>query len=445
MQEQKPYKNHAQRQAEYRQKLKQKLGNEEFKAQQAEKMKEYRKSLKANTTVEETKITNKETRARVNQLLDTIRERVINMIEEQKQNPQIPIHFETHITKDDIEPVLVSINNDMSNQQVIDAFVENERKNPRNAKKTASEKTFTKYLNDINNVRKLYFGIDDKKQKVFNDFGFLRDTPKVLKILKDRYSHTTTSYSTMINSISAILARLNNYNDIYTNVYKPLNIELAIKKKKELLDTENQLTEKEKKLFKTWDVITSEQTEEAVRNTDINPVENTVLYYLYTQLPPRRLEYGSLIIAIDGQFDDDNKSNYVVLNSKMTKVNRIILNTYKTSKTYGKYVISNVPEKLSDSIVELIQEQDYKAGEYLFMNSKGKPYAGASFSARLKQVFEQAIGTPLTLNVLRHSFISYHLRTGTTAKQKNEWAMAMGHSTETQDLYRRYELQELHL
>lgn len=443
MEEQQPYKSHKQRQAEYRLRQKERLGSDAYKAEQAQKMREYRASLKANTTIEETKLTNKETRNRVNQLLETIRERVITMIEEQKQNPQIPIRFEDHIRREDIAQILVDINNQMSNQDVINAFVENERKNPRNAKKTASKDTFTKYLDDINNIRKIYFGIDDKKLKVYNDFGFLKDTPKVLKILKDKYSHTTTSYSTMVNSISAILARLNHYNDVYTNVYKPLNIELAIKKKKEILDSENKLSEKEKKVFRTWDIITSEETENAVEDSPVNPSENLALYYLYTQLPPRRLEYGSLIIAIDGQFQDDGKSNYVVLDPKQTQVRRIILNTYKTSKTYGKYVISPIPEKLSDAIIILIDEQGYKAGEYLFMNSKGKPYVGASFSARLKQVFEQSIGIPITLNVLRHSFISYKIKQGTTAKQKAEWASAMGHSTEQQDLYRRYEAKEL--
>jgi hypothetical protein len=131
----------------------------------------------------------------------------------------------------------------------------------------------------------------------------------------------------MVNSISSILARLNNYNDIYTNAYKPLNIELAIKKKNEQLDSENKLTEKEKENFMTWDKIVN--LEDEGKNTDVNPVENLVIFYLYTQLPPRRLEFGSLIIAIEGQFKDDDKTNYVLLDPKMKEVKQIILNTYK--------------------------------------------------------------------------------------------------------------------
>lgn len=433
-------KSNKERQKAYRERLKLKLGDSNFKKQQADSMKAYRKKRAEAVSVDEQKITNKAQRGMVQNLLKTIEQRIITMIQEQKSKPAIPIYFEAHIKPNEIERVLVNITNDMDNEEVVQAFAENERKNPRNLKKTASEKTFRKYLTDINKIRKDYFGITDKKLKVFNDFEFLRDTDKVLQILKDNYSHTTTSYSTMVNSISSILARLNNYNDIYNNVYKPLNIELAIKKKTEQLDSENKLTEKEKQNFMTWDKIVS--LENAVKNTNINPVENLVIFYLYTQIPPRRLEYGSLVIQIENQFEDDNKTNYVVLDSKLKTVKRIILNSYKTSKTYGKFVIENVPKKLSEAIAELIKEQDYKAGENLFMNTKGKAYEN-SFSSRLKDVFVQAVNKPITLNILRHSFVSYHIRGNISNKKKTEYAMAMGHSLETQDLYRRYEEEEL--
>ena len=432
----------ADKQKSYRNRLKAKVGDKTFKKEQATKMKAYRKQRAEQSNVDEIQIPHKQTRDMVNQLLKTIEQRVVTMIQEQKANPAIPIYFENHIKPVEIERVLVNITNDMDNEQVVQAFVENEQKNPRNPKKTASEKTFRKYLTDINKIRKDYFGIVDKKLKVFNDFEFLRDSNKVLGILKEKYSKTTTSYSTMVNSISSILARLNNYNDIYINAYRPLNVELAIKKKTEQLDSENKLTDKEKLNFLTWDKIL--ELEDTIKTTEINPVENLVIFYLYTQLPPRRLEYASLIIAIENQFNDDGKTNYVVLDPKLKIFKKIILNSYKTSKTYGKYEIDNVSKKLSDAVASLIKEQGYKAGEHLFMNGKGKAYQG-SFSGRLKDVFMQSVNKPITLNILRHSFVSYHIRGNISNKKKTEYAMQMGHSLETQDLYRRYEAEELNV
>lgn len=430
-----PPKSNKDRQKAYRERLKAKLGANEYKKQQSSNMKAYRKQRAEASNVDEQQIPHKQTREMVNTLLKSIEQRVVSMINNQKANPAIPIHFEAHIKPTEIQKVLVNITNDLDNEQVVQAFAQNELKNPRNHKKTASEKTFRKYLTDINKIRKDYFGINDKKLKVFNDFEFLRDTGKVLQILKDKYSKTTTSYSTMVNSISAILARLNNYNDIYINTYRPLNVELAILKKNQQLDSDNKLNDKEKLNFMTWDKILA--LEDDVKNTNINPVENLAIYYLYTQIPPRRLEFGSLVIAVEDEFEDDGKTNYVVLDKKLKEVKRIILNTYKTSKQYKTYTITTIPQKLSDAIIALIREQKYKPGEHLFMNTKGKSY-GNAFSSRVRDVFVQAIDKPITLNILRHSFISYHLKNSPTSKQKKQWALQMGHSVEMQDLYVRH-------
>jgi integrase len=119
------------------------------------------------------------------------------------------------------------------------------------------------------------------------------------------------------------------------------------------------------------------------------------------------------------------------------------LNKYKTRKTYGKYIIDPIPEKLSKAIIALIKEQDYVDGENLFMSIKAKAYGGG-FSGRLKKVFKEATISPenikgrdITLNTLRHSFISYFIKDNISNKKKNEYATAMGHSISMQDLYRR--------
>ena len=50
----------------YRERKKNEIGVEEYKKQQAVKMKSYRRTLKESTTIDETKISNKETRTLVN-------------------------------------------------------------------------------------------------------------------------------------------------------------------------------------------------------------------------------------------------------------------------------------------------------------------------------------------------------------------------------------------
>lgn len=430
----------AQRQKEYRDRLKAKLGDNEYKKTQNEKLKKYRQAKADLINVEETKLSNKETRTKVNQLLKNIQERVLQMINEQKQNPQIAIHFEEHIKPHEIEPILVQINNNMSNDEVVQAFVQNEKKNPKNPKKTADEGTFRGYLDSIQRLRRYYFGIKDPSIKVYHDFEWLKDTEGVIKVIKERYNNPNT-LSTMVNAISATLGRLNHYQDLYINTYKNLNVHYIKEKKQIQLEKENELTPEEKAVFMKWNDIL--KLEQAVKDTDVNPVENLVIYYLYTQIPPRRVgDYANLVIQ-NNDFQDDNKGNFVILNKNRNKVNRIILNKYKTSKTYKKYTIEPVPEKLSQSIVDLINEQGYTDGEFLFQNQTGKKY-GQTFSARIKKVFLDACGRGITVNVLRHSFISYHLnQLNITYNQKLQWATAMGHSVEMQSIYFRYDKEEL--
>jgi hypothetical protein len=131
-------KSNKERQRAYRERLKAKLGSNEYKKVQAEAMKQYRKQKAEATAVDENVIPKKQTRDLVNNLLKNIQERIVTMINEQKANPAIPIHFEAHIKPNEIQRVLVDINNTMDNEEVVQAFAENERKNPRNAKKTAS-------------------------------------------------------------------------------------------------------------------------------------------------------------------------------------------------------------------------------------------------------------------------------------------------------------------
>ncbi len=196
--------------------------------------------------------------------------------------------------------MLVSIDDSMSNEQVLDAFENNELKNPRNPNKTASRNTFKRYLERIQILRRMYYGIKDPKVKVYSDFEFLRDTTKILKMIKDNFSSNSNTYSTTVNSISAVLARLNHFHDVYLNSYMPLNTSLTQIKKTENKEKENLLTDEEKQNYLPWNKIL--QLEPLVKATEINPIENTVIYYLYTQIPPRRVgDYESLKIAIDNK------------------------------------------------------------------------------------------------------------------------------------------------
>lgn len=425
-------KSNAPYQESYRNRLKNKLGIEEYKRQQAQKMREYRQSKKI---IDDNQVSNREQRNLINNLLKNIEERIFNMVKEQKIKP-IDLQFQSPLLQNEIQSILTIINDSMTNEQVLDAFEQNELNNPINP---ASRDTFKKYLNQIQVIRRLYYNIDNPKIKVYNDFEFLKDTDKVLKIIKNNFSSNSNTYSTAINAISATLGRLRDYQDVYNTVYMPLNKSLSIKKQTEQKSKEHILDDNEKTNYLPWDKII--KLESLVKKTQ-NP-ENIAIFYLYTQIPPRRVaDYEALKIAIDNKdFIPNNSENYVLINQKQNKVEKIILNKYKTSKKYKQFVIEQVPKKLSDSIINLIIEKNLQPNQFLFQNEKNKRYA-QSFSSRIKQVFLESANKGITVNILRHSFISYALKGKVSLLKKEKIAKEMGHSVAMQAEYERFNIEE---
>ena len=132
---------------------------------------------------------------------------------------------------------------------------------------------------------------------------------------------------------------------------------------------------------------------------------------LYTCIPPRRLEYGNLILTEENTFDITK--NYLVMIGKEPYF--ILLNRYKTYKKYGTYII-NLQNKevdelnylnyksLLDAIKLYLKENNIKNGDYIF----GKNY-GSDFGKELNKVWELT-NKNISVDILRHSFITNFLK-----------------------------------
>lgn len=279
--------------------------------------------------------------------------------------------------------------------------------------KSIKKNTIKKYLTDIHIIRKLYNpNLSD------NDFEFLVNFKEVLDIIRDKYT-SINSISTIVNSISSILKRLPMYRYIYDNIYSQLNDMISKEKQRQIIDSENKLNSKEKTKYTDWKNIISIEPK-------ITDNEDKLLFYLYTQIPPRRLDDYSHLILINHENDDNNKDNFFVKNN-----NKIILNHYKTVSTYGKYIIKDIPNKLSSTIQEHIRENKIGFGDFIFKTGR------TNFSRKISSLFKQHLGIPLTVNTLRHSFITHIMNKNLSTKKKQEIAKQMGHNMIMQDLYRR--------
>jgi hypothetical protein len=266
-----------------------------------------------------------------------------------------------------------------------------------------SQITFERYLGIIKRLKRMSDPTDD------NPFNFLREHEKVIKIIKEKYTNPNT-LSSVFNAIAATLRRIPEFSDVYNDVYKDLNIQFSKSKKKIELDRENKLTEKEEKVYLPWRNILDLE-DKILKEGD---KENIAIFYLYTQIPPRRIsDYNNLKIG-------GVRENYI-----NPKDFSITINKYKTAKTYGQFKI-NPPPKLRKSLSDLI-------GDRLIPNSVRVP-KGPLFSLnskKMKTIFGVGV------NILRHSFISDFLSKNPSQKKKLEIARQMAHSIETQAMYNR--------
>jgi hypothetical protein len=152
--------------------------------------------------------------------------------------------------------------------------------------------------------------------------------------------------------------------------------------------------------------------------------ESRLLHSLYTCLPPRRLEYGLLLLARHKSLPEaqklDTKFNYIVTNRHDIPI-YMILNKYKTDYKYKTYIVNlknknQLPlfnySEIVKNAKKLIQIEEMKHLDPFFVNTKGALYINdnneSAFGRRVNEVFKNT-GKKISVDILRHSFISHLL------------------------------------
>jgi hypothetical protein len=151
-----------------------------------------------------------------------------------------------------------------------------------------------------------------------------------------------------------------------------------------------------------------------------------VLLGMYTYLPPRRLEYSRMALY-KSTVPEDPEPNYIVL-----RTGRMVIADYKTHKHHGAYEVTLSKALMEDINGTLV----HTPRDWLFINTKGEPYSRPQYSAWTMSVFKKLFGKPLTVALIRHSFINSLDFNSMTVKDKKDVALAMSHTVEMQDVYR---------
>jgi hypothetical protein len=192
------------------------------------------------------------------------------------------------------------------------------------------------------------------------------------------------------------------------------------------LDEDQEMSGRQKKAWKPWKDIeaTADTLLKKNRRLLAIPVDelsepekesliDLILALVYTELPPRRLTDYAVMKLNNFSVDDDNYWDGKAFN----------FNVYKTSKLHGKQTVP-LPKFLNTILGK------YKRifGDYLL----GREVSKTQLNRRLQRIF----GEGISVNLLRHVFISDNVLAGMPAlRELQEIASQMGHDVPTQILY----------
>lgn len=154
--------------------------------------------------------------------------------------------------------------------------------------------------------------------------------------------------------------------------------------------------------------------------SELQRLQDYVILSVYTLIPPRRLMDYTAFKLRDINTDEDN----------YMKGNTFVFNNYKTKNKYGKQEVK-IPVRLRNIIQKWGKKHD---NEYLLFSEKGTPLPQSRLTQKLNRIF----GKNISVNMLRHIFISEKVLDAVPALEKLEGiAEDMGHSVETQQLYKK--------
>jgi integrase len=158
---------------------------------------------------------------------------------------------------------------------------------------------------------------------------------------------------------------------------------------------------------------------------------------LYTDIPPRRnQDFLDMYVVKKWNKDMDASKNYYDLST-----HRFIFNKYKTAKAYGQQILDvpNTEEApLQRTLADYLKHHPLaksKQKEFkLLVKADGSAMSTVNAITRyLNRVFGKKVGS----SMLRHSYLSS--KYGDTSKEMEEDAREMGHSTDMQRDYIKYE------
>ena len=306
--------------------------------------------------------------------------------------------------------------------------------------KGVSEKTAKDYISKISVIHKelsqdeldkellkkilLGDGTEEDEERILENMKYMKEVEILIKTIKKKYENIQSckGYMAPFLTLTSYLKILNkmNYEKIRIEFEKVYSEIIEIRKENERPKTENLIDDfREETILELSKKLGS---------------DDKMIYQFYTLQPPRRNEDVSRIEIIKEGYEKDRldkNKNYIVIDENNI-ANEIIYNYYKTKKDYGTQTIRIKNENLKKTIQKDILRHQKKEGDKLFKYGRADTFGNA-----IKRVFTKVYNMRITLNTIRHSYITWEMREVRNVRYLENLALLMGHSVKEQQLYRR--------
>ena len=306
--------------------------------------------------------------------------------------------------------------------------------------KGVSEKTAKDYISKISVIHKelskdeldkellrkilLGDGTEKDEEKLLDNMKYIKEVDILIKTITKKYENIQSrkGYMAPFLTLTSYLKSLNkmNYDKIRIEFEKVYNEIIGIRKENERPKTENLIEDfREETILELSKKLGS---------------DDKLIYQFYTLQPPRRNEDVSRIEIINEGYEKeklDKNKNYIVIDENNI-AKEIIYNYYKTKKDYGTQIITITNENLKKTIQKDILRHKKKEGDKLFNYSRADTFGNA-----ITRVFTKVYNMRITLNTIRHSYITWEMREVRNVRYLENLALLMGHSVKEQQLYRR--------
>lgn len=267
------------------------------------------------------------------------------------------------------------------------------------------------YLSRIRVLEKLCDAMIDK---------ICLDPEKYAPIIMEKYPNykTLKGYLTTILSLFKHTPELMVKHEIYANWLKRY---MEMNKKIEDQVIENKPTDRQEAGYVPFIEFKAKANDKNLGGFD------RLLLKMYSTIPPMRADFGS--VAIYDKLPAEHYANYILVSKRGMKM---VISQYKTSKSLGTIIL----ELPADLVKEIRNSLAMMPRKFLFTDAYGKPFTDNAFAKFASTRFKDIFGKPLTITILRHSFISSLDFNKLSIKDKMEIGRVMGHSYIQQDRYR---------